>query len=195
MFNCQSFVLYTAHRICIISPIYQDLFAAFVPITAANITNGIMITLEPALRRSHRADSWPELALDDLMKRLRDRFEQRIYPDLFMGPVLNLDVEYAKGSNNTSLSHFVWDFFPAMYKFMLRNPVACEKDEGDWEIRTRSEEEIECEMQQIPAFVKPLTMATGVVLWLSCEIYVWGVASLIVVQRTAGILRKRNLGG
>ncbi len=110
-----------------------------------------MITLEPALRRRHGADGCPEPVLDELMQRLRYRFEQKIYPELFMGPVLNLDVEYAKGNNGTSLSHFVWDFFPEMCRFMLRNPVACENTEGTWEIRTRSEEEVESEIQRIPA--------------------------------------------
>ena len=75
------------------------------------MTHGIMITLEPALRRHHRADGCPETVLHELMKRLRDRFEQGVYPDLFLRPVLNLDAEYAKGNTGTSLSHFVWEFF------------------------------------------------------------------------------------
>ena len=193
--NCQSFVLYTARSICLISPAYQDPFTPFVPITAWNITNGIMITLEPALRRRHGADGCPEPVLDELMQRLSYRFSQRIYPDLFMGPVLNLDVEYAKGNNATLLSHFVWDFFPEMCRFMLRNPVACENTEGTWEIRTRSEEEVESEVQRIPALAKPVTMAIGVFLWAICELYVWGVTGLIIAQRIAGVLRKRVLGG
>ncbi len=154
-----------------------------------------MVTLEPALRRRHRADGCPEPVLDELLNKLRDRFKQRIYPDLFMGPVLNLDVEYAEGHHSTSLSHFMWNFFPAMYAFMLRNPVACENTEGDWEIMTRSEEEIESEMQRIPALAKPLTMAVGAMLWVGCELYVWGITGLIIAQRTVGVLRKRVLGG
>jgi hypothetical protein len=154
-----------------------------------------MVTLEPMLRRRHRVEGCPEKVLDELMKQLRNRFEQRVYPDLFLGPVLNLDVEYAKGNHGISLSHFVWHFFSEMCKFMLRNPVACEDSAGNWDIKTRCEKQIEREMQQFPGFVKPLTMALGLILWVTSELYVWGFVGLIIVQRIAKVLRRRILGG
>ena len=178
--------------ICLITPAYRDPFTLDIPITASTMTHGIMITLEPALRRHHRADECPETVLHELMKRLRDRFEQGVYPDLFLGPVLNFDAEYAKGNTSTSLSHFVWEFFLALCRFILRNPVACESTEGIREIKTRSEAEIWSEMQRIPVLTKPLTMAIGASLWASCELYVWG---LFMTQRAAGVLKRSVAGG
>ena len=88
-----------------------------------------MITLDPALRRRHRADGCPETVLDELMKRLRDGFERRIYPDLFMGLVLNLDVEYAKDNTGTSLSHFVWEF-PGSLQIHVEKSCSLREDSG-----------------------------------------------------------------
>lgn len=67
------------------------------------------------------------------------------------------NIDYCERQFRHIAFSFTWDLFPAMYLFIMRNPIACEIAEGNWEIKIRIEEEIESEMQRMPALaiIKP----------------------------------------